>query len=159
MITTSELPVNSLDYDDIRENLVSFLQSQTNPDGSPVYQDFNFQGSGISTLINLLSYNTHYIGYYVKMMLNESFIDSAVKMESLYSKAKLTGYVPRSRTSARATLSLSIDIDLTNPAHREPSSRSILVPRGTNFSAANSNADQHHYAVSLPDQPLSLIHI
>lgn len=147
MITTSELPVNSLDYDDIRENLVSFLQSQTNPDGSPVYQDFNFQGSGISTLINLLSYNTHYIGYYVKMMLNESFIDSAVKMESLYSKAKLTGYVPRSRTSARATLSLSIDIDLTNPAHREPSSRSILVPRGTNFSAANSNADQRIFYI------------
>jgi hypothetical protein len=147
MITTNELPVNSLDYSDIRENLVSFLQSQTNPDGSLVYQDFNFQGSGISTLINLLSYHTHYIGYYIKMMLNESFIDSAVKKESLYSKAKLTGYVPRSRTSARATISLSIDIDLSNPAHREPSSRSILVPRGTSFSAANNNFDQRIFYI------------
>lgn len=147
MITTSELPVNSLDYDDIRENLISFLQSQTNPDGSLVYRDYNFQGSGISTLINLLSYNTHYIGYYIKMMLNESFIDSAVKRESLYSKAKLTGYVPRSRSSARANLSLSIDIDLSNPAHHEPSSRSILIPRGTNFSAANNNSDQRNFYI------------
>lgn len=147
MITTQELPINSLDYPDIRENLITFLQSQTNPDGSLVYQDFNFQGSGISTLINLLSYNTHYIGYYVKMMLNESFIDSAVKKESLFSKAKLTGYVPRSRTSARATIALTIDIDLSNPAHFEPSSRSILVPRGTSFSAANYNTDQRIFYV------------
>lgn len=147
MITTNELPVNSLDYDDIRANLVSFLQSQTNPDGSLVYQDYNFQGSGISTLINLLSYHTHYIGYYVKMMLNESFIDSAVKKESLYSKAKLTGYVPRSKTSARATLALSLDIDLSNPSHHEPTSRSILIPRGTTFSAANNNADQRIFYI------------
>lgn len=145
--TTNELPVNSLDYQDIRDNLVSFLQSQTNPDGSLVYQDFNFQGSGISTLLNLLSYNTHYIGYYVKMMLNESFIDSAVKKESLYSKAKLTGYVPRSRTCAKATISLTVDIDLSNPAHHEPSSRSILVPRGTSFSAANNNSDQRIFYI------------
>jgi hypothetical protein len=81
------------------------------------------------------------------MMLNESFIDSAVKRESLYSKAKLTGYVPRSRSSARANLTLSIDIDLSNPVHHEPSSRSILIPRGTNFSAANNNSDQRNFYI------------
>lgn len=142
MTTTSELPINSLDYPEIRENFISFLQSQTDAQGNPVYQDFNFQASGISTLINLLSYNTHYIGYYVKMMLNESFIDSSVKRESLLSKAKLTGYVPKGRTSARAELSLRITIDTENPEHYEPSSKSILIPRGTSFSGVNTELDQ-----------------
>lgn len=142
MITTSELPINSLDYPEIRENLISFLQSQTDAQGNPVYQDFNFQASGVSSLVNLLSYNTHYIGYYVKMLLNESFIDSSVKRESLLSKAKLTGYVPKGKTSARADLSLRITIDIENPEHYEPSSKSILIPRGTSFSGVNTELDQ-----------------
>lgn len=142
MITTAELPINSLDYPNIRENLISFLQSQTDGQGTPIYQDYNFQASGISTLINLLSYNTHYIGYYVKMLLNESFIDSSVKKESLLSKAKLTGYVPKGRTSARVDISLTIDIDTSDPDQYEPMSKSILIPRGTSFSGVNTDLDQ-----------------
>lgn len=76
------------------------------------------------------------------MLLNESFIDSAVKRESLLSKAKLTGYLPRGKTSARADISLSVDIDTSNPEQYEPSSRSILIPRGTSFSGTNSDQDQ-----------------
>lgn len=139
---TTELPINSLDYPEIRANLIKFLEEQTGSDGAPIYQDYNFQSSGISSLLNLLSYNTHYIGYYVKMLLNESFIDSAVKKESLYSKAKLTGYVPRGYTAARADVQLQIDIDLNNPAHYEPMSRSILIPKGTSFNGQNTQLDQ-----------------
>jgi hypothetical protein len=142
MTITSELPINSLDYPDIRENLISFLQSQTDGQGFPIYQDYNFQASGVSTLINLLSYNTHYIGYYVKMLLNESFIDSSVKRESLLSKAKLTGYVPKGKTSSRIDISLTINIDTNDPEQYEPSSKSILIPRGTSFSGINTNLDQ-----------------
>lgn len=142
MINTSELPINSLDYPDIRENLISFLQSQTNNNGEPIYQDYNFEASGISTLLNLLSYNTHYIGYYVKMLLNESFIDSSVKKESLLSKAKLTGYVPKGRTSSRADIILTVDIDTNKSQQFEPSSRSILIPRGASFSGVNVDYDQ-----------------
>lgn len=141
-ITTNELPINSLDYPEIRNNLVSFLQGQVDSGGTPIYQDFDFQASGISTLINLLSYNTHYIGYYVKMLLNESFIDSAIKRESLLSKAKMTGYLPRGRTSARADISLKIDIDTNDPDQYEPFSKSILIPRGTSFSGTNNEQDQ-----------------
>lgn len=141
-ITTNELTINSLDYPEIRDNLVSFLQSQLDSAGNPIYQDFDFQASGISTLINLLSYNTHYIGYYIKMLLNESFIDSAVKRESLLSKAKLSGYVPRGKTSARADIKLSINIDVSNSEQYEPSSKSILIPRGTSFSGVNNDQDQ-----------------
>lgn len=139
---TTELPINSIDYPDIRENLIKFLQEQVGSDGNPVYQDYNFQASGISTILNLLSYNTHYIGYYVKMMLNESFIDSAVKKESLFSKAKLTGYVPRGYTSSRVDIKLQIDIDLNNTEQYEPTSRSILIPKGTSFNGQNSTLDQ-----------------
>lgn len=142
MTTTSELSINSLDYPEIRENFISFLQGQLDGQGNPIYQDFNFQASGISTLINLLSYNTHYIGYYVKMLLNESFIDSAVKRESLLSKAKLTGYLPRGKTSARADISLTININTNDPQQYEPMSRSILIPRGTAFSGTNTDQDQ-----------------
>lgn len=142
MTTTAELPINSLDYPDIRENLISFLQSQVDGQGNPIYQDYNFQASGISTLINLLSYNTHYIGYYVKMLLNESFVDSSVKRESLLSKAKLTGYVPKGKTCARADISLTINIDTNDPDQYEPMSKSILIPRGTSFSGNNIDLDQ-----------------
>ena len=58
---TQSLLVNSLDYDDIRTNLVSFLQSQVDSNGNEIYRDYDFQGSGISTIINLLSYHTHYL--------------------------------------------------------------------------------------------------
>jgi hypothetical protein len=142
MIETHELPINSLDYDDITENFISFLENQIDESGYPVYQDYNFQSSGIRTLINLLSYNTHYIGYYVKMLLNESFIDSSVKRESLLSKAKLMGYVPRGKTSSRATIRLQITIDTNEPDEFEPSSQSILISRGTSFNATNSQFDQ-----------------
>lgn len=142
MNATQELPINSLDFDEIKNNFISFLQNQTDADGFPVYQDFNFQASGINTLINILSYNTHYIGYYVKMMLNESFIDSSVKRESLLSKAKLTGYVPRGKTASRASIRLGIDIDTNVNGQYEPPARSIFISRGTSFNATNSQFDQ-----------------
>lgn len=108
--------------------------------GLPVYQDFDFQASGISTLINILGYNTHYLGYYIKMLLNESFIDSATRKGSLYSKAKLSGYVPKGKTCSRIDLKLQISIDLNQ--YNEPSSKAILIPRGSSFSGTNSNLDQ-----------------
>lgn len=132
------LNINSLDYPGLRENLISFLKAQRTSSGELVYQDFNFSASGISTLINLLAYHGHFLGYYIKMMLNESFIDSAARKESLFSKAKLTGYVPRGKRCARASLSLSVTVDKNS----QPSSYSILIPKGTSFSAANNAFDQ-----------------
>lgn len=145
MIETKDLPINSLDFDDIKQNFISFLKNQTDSNGFPVYQDVDFQASGISTLLNILSYNTHYIGYYVKMLLNESFIDSAVKRESILSKAKLTGYVPRGKTASRATIRLQIDIDINEPEQFEPSSRNILISHGTSFNGRNNEFDQRTF--------------
>lgn len=72
------------------------------------------------------------------MLLNESFLDSATRRESLFSKAKLTGYIPKGRRCARADLWLSVEVD----KNAQPSSYSILIPKGTSFSAANSKQDQ-----------------
>lgn len=134
-----QLPVNGIDYSEIRRNLVSFLQGQTNKDGSPVYADYDFAASGISTLLNLLAYHGHYIGYYVKMLLNESFTDSSVKKESMYSKAKLTGYTPKGKRCSRIDVQLKLEFDLENV--NEPPSRNVLVSKGTSFSGANREQD------------------
>lgn len=131
------LAIDGLDFTEIKNNFISYLRSQT-VNGVEVYKDYDFTASGISTLLNILSYNTHYIGYYVKMLLNESFLDSIVKRESALSKAKLIGYIPKGKTSAKINLRLSVDVD----SSAQPSSRSILIPKGTSFVSANSNLDQ-----------------
>lgn len=89
------LPVNSLVYEGIKNNLKNFIKNVRDENGVLVYQDYNLESSGIGTLIGLLSYHTHYLGYYIKMMLNESFLDTAARRDTLLSKAKMTGYIPK----------------------------------------------------------------
>lgn len=131
------LPIQSLQFDEIKQNLKDFLKGNTR------YKDFNFEASGISTLLNLLAYNTHYIGYFVKMMLDESFVDSAHTREALLSHAKRTGYMPKNRKSASASVVLTINTNLSD----EPSSRSISVERGATFTATNSAQDSRTFTV------------
>lgn len=115
--------VQSLAYDEIRKSFVDYIKS-TNE-----FKDYNFSASGISSLINLLAYNTHFLGYYVKMMLNETFVDSARLRESMLSNAKLVGYVPRSVKSAEAELFVKIALST------DPDDFKITIPRGSKFSA------------------------
>ena len=74
----AQLNVSELDFDQIKTNLKTFLSAQTE------FQDYNFEGSGMSVLIDLLAYNTHYNGMLAHMLTNESFIDTAIKRESVY---------------------------------------------------------------------------
>ncbi len=98
----AKLKVAELDFDAIKSNLKAFLKSQSE------FNDYNFEGSGMSVLLDILSYNTHYMGYYLNMVSNEMFIDTAIKRGSVVSHAKLLGYVPRSRVAARAVVDLTI---------------------------------------------------
>ena len=66
-----KLEVSELDFDKIKANLKTFLQSQTQ------FQDYNFDGSGLSILLDVLSYNTHYLSYIANMGMNEMYLDSA----------------------------------------------------------------------------------
>ena len=72
----SKLRVTELDFDTIKSNLVTFMQSQTE------FTDYDFTGSGLTVLMDLLSYNTHYMAYYLNMVANEMFLDSASRRSS-----------------------------------------------------------------------------
>ena len=96
-----ELSVNQLDYFEIRQNIKNFLKSQEQ------FSDYDFEGSGLSVLLDVLSYVTHYQGIYNNLTANELFLDTAVKRSSLVSHAKSLGYVPRSRSAPVATVDIT----------------------------------------------------
>jgi len=98
----AQLDVSELDFASIKQSLQTYLQSQEE------FSDYNFEGSGLSVLLDVLAYNTHYNAMLSHMIVNESFLDSAVKRSSVVSLAKAIGYTPRSRRSAEATVNLVV---------------------------------------------------
>ena len=78
----AQLKVTELDFDLIKANLKEYLNSQTE------FSDYDFEGSGLAVMLDLLAYNTHYNGMLAHMLANENFIDTAVKRESVVSIAK-----------------------------------------------------------------------
>jgi hypothetical protein len=109
----ANLRISELDFDTIKSNLKDFLKNYTDDDGAPHFTDFDFEGSGISILLDLLSYNTHYNAYLANMVVNEMFLDSAVKRASVVSLAKHLGYTPVSVRGSKATISFTV----TNPTN------------------------------------------
>jgi hypothetical protein len=101
-MTSSLINTGELDFNGIKQNLKTFLSNQTE------LADYDFDGSVISTLIDVLAYNTHYNALYTNMAINEMFIDSASKRSSISSIAKLLGYVPRSIASSFATVDIEV---------------------------------------------------
>jgi hypothetical protein len=101
--------LGSLDFDTIKSNLTTYLREQ------PVLKDYAFEGSVTQTLINLLAYNTFYYAYYMNMVANEMFLDSAQRLESVISLVKPLGYTVQGPTSSRAKLLLT---GLTEPGER-----------------------------------------
>lgn len=91
-----------LDFEGIKSNLKTYLQSQS------TYDDYDFEASGLSVLIDLLAYNTQYNAFLAHMTANEAFLDSAVSRSSVASIAKTMGYTARSARAARATIDLNI---------------------------------------------------
>lgn len=114
----TKLQVTELDFDDIKTNLKTFMKNQTE------FTDYNFEGSGLSVLIDLLAYNTHYLAMNANMALNEAFLDSATLRPSVVSHAKTLGYTPR---SSRAPVAY-IDVVLNSF-----SGQSATINKGTKF--------------------------
>ncbi len=98
----SQINIASLDFDDIKQNLKEFLQSQDE------FTDYDFEGSALSVLLDVLSLNTHYMSYYGNMVLTEAFLDSAVKRSSAISIAKHLGYTPVSVRGAVASINVKV---------------------------------------------------
>lgn len=105
----SNLRITELDFDDIKRNLKTYLNSQEE------FSDYDFEGSGLAVLLDILAYNTHYNAYLANMLANEMFLDSAVKRESAVSLAKHLQYTPRSRVGATAKINLTYQAPAVNP--------------------------------------------
>lgn len=100
--SNKKINVTTLDFDDIKKNLKTFLSGQTE------FQDYDFEGSAMSVLLDVLAYNTHYNALYNNLAINEMFLDSARKRNSVVSLSKMLGYSPRSATCAKATITLTV---------------------------------------------------
>ena len=114
----TKLQVTELDFDDIKSNLKTYMKNQSE------FTDYNFEGSAISTLIDLLAYNTHYLGMNANMAINEAYLDTATLRSSVISHAKTLGYTPRSARSPVAY----VDVTINNSTLT-----SITVAKGTKF--------------------------
>jgi hypothetical protein len=99
----NKINVSELDFDTIKSNLKEFLRSQNE------FSDYDFDGSGLSVLLDVLAYNTHYNAYYLNMLANESFLDSALLRNSVVSHAKRLGYTPRSTKAPVAKIDFTIE--------------------------------------------------
>lgn len=130
--------VSELDFDSIKDSFITYLKSQEE------FSDFNYEGSNISVLMNLLAYNTYYNAVYNNMTLNETFTDSAAKRSSIVSRGKEIGYTPRSMRAAE----MGINIVATNLIPEELAPSMTLV-RGTRFRGIDANnANSYYFIVS-----------
>jgi hypothetical protein len=125
MPAKSSLNLTSLDFDTLKQNLILFLQSQTQ------FKDYDFTGSNMNVLLDILSYNTYMNAFYLNMIGSEAFLDTAQLRPSVVSIAKELNYVPRSARSAMATVNLTFDT--TGLAGN------LIIPTGTIFTGKNSN--------------------
>jgi len=123
------LEVTEFDFDDVKDNLKTFLRAQTE------FTDYDFEGSGMSALLDVLAYNTHYLGFNANMLANEMFLDSASLRPSIVSHAKTLGYVPTSARAAKATVDVTLNTNDT----------SATMPSGTVF---NTTVDDVSYQFS-----------
>ncbi len=98
----------NLDFDQIKQSIIDYLRSNSN------FTDYDFEGSNLSVLIDVLAYNTYISSYNANMVSNEVFIDGATLRENVVSLARNVGYVPRSRTSSRANISFFVDVNNTS---------------------------------------------
>ena len=117
----TKLEISQLDFDGIKDNLKTFLSQQDE------FVDYDFQGSGMNILLDVLAYNTHYLGFNANMLANEMYLDSADIRKNIISLAKMLGYTP---TSAKAPTA-NLDILINNA-----SGASVTMAKGTVFTTS-----------------------
>lgn len=131
-MANKRINVAELDFDRIKENFKEFLRGQEK------FSDYNFDGSGLSILLDVLAYNTHYNLLYQNLAVNESFIDSASKRASVVSRAKALGYIPRSARASTAR----INVRFTTTT---PSTNIFQLLKHTPFVTTNDNTSYTFY--------------
>ena len=117
----TKLDISELDFDTIKDNLKTFLSQQDE------FRDYDFEGSGMSVLLDILAYNTHYLGFNANMLANEMYLDSADLRSSVVSLAKQVGYTPTSATCSTANINVVVNNGVGS---------SITMSRGTKFTSS-----------------------
>jgi len=125
-MANSSINLTSLDFDTLKGNLKTFMKSQTN------FKDYDFEGSNMSVLLDVLAYNTYLNSFYLNMAISESFLDTAQIRDSVVSHAKELNYTPGSAKSPRALVNVTVTSN-DNPTGI------IEIPAGTTFSGYNAN--------------------
>jgi len=128
------LRVTELDFDTIKTNLRTFLNQQSE------FTDYDFEGSGLSVLLDVLAYNTHYNGYYLNMVANESFMDTALLRDSVVSHAKSLGYVPYSTRAPIATINFLVTAATSTAA-------TLTIPSGYSFLSNQIDSKVYNFVV------------
>ena len=128
-MANGKLSVSELDFNLIKTNLKTFLQSQS------TFQDYDFEGSGLSILLDVLSYNTHYMAYLANMSTNELYLDSADIRNNIVSLAKMLGYTPNSPRAPRASINMVVN---------DGAGTSITMTKGTTFSSVVDGVDYQY---------------
>lgn len=119
-MANKRITTTDLDFDDIKANLKSYMQGQSE------FADYDFDGSALSTLLDVLAYNTHYNALYKNLAVNESFIDSASKRSSVVSRAKEIGYIPYSSKCSEAKVNIVVSNTTSFPS-------SLILPAFSSF--------------------------
>lgn len=131
-MANKKINVAELDFDAIKANLKEFLKGQSE------FADYDFEGAGLSILLDLLAYNTHYNALYTNLAVNESFLDSASKRSSVVSRAKEIGYVPYSAKSPVSTIKIVVSATAnTNPT--------LTIPAKSSFATTVDNQSYTFY--------------
>ena len=117
--TKGKMEITQLDFDNIKSNLKTYLKGQSE------FTDYDFEGSGMSVLLDTLAYNTHYNAFMANMAANEMFLDTAVKRNSVTSHAKALGYTPTSAKAAVAYVDVTVN---------DANTASVTMPAGYAFS-------------------------
>jgi len=113
------LDITEFDFDDVKDNLKTFLRAQNE------FTDYDFEGAGMNILLDILAYNTHYLGFNSNMLANEMFIDTSTLRSSIVSHAKTLGYEVGSVTAPKATVNVTMN---------NASTSTRTIPSGTTFS-------------------------
>lgn len=134
-MANTSLRVAELDHASIKNNLIEYLRSQDE------FSDYDFEGAGLSVLLDILAYNTHYMGFYANMDANESFLDTAKLRESVVSRSKELGYTPASRRSS----TVKVNVTVTPSDAEDQDSQILTLERFTKFLARDKDGVNYQF--------------
>ena len=128
------LRISELDFDTIKSNLKTFLNQQSE------FTDYDFDGAGLNILLDILAYNTHYNAYYLNMVANEAFLDTALLRDSAVSHAKTLNYVPHSTRAPVAIIDFSVESNTTTAA-------TMTISDGFSFLSNQIDSKSYNFVV------------